>query len=115
MALHEKLTFSAIQLLGAGTGFAVAGDTEGEVDFWIDSSNYENTELISGADGATNYMTVQATYTAEEPVHVISVVLYGTRNSRDPTTRTRFSEQSVSENLVEGQSYTVRFVIHADI
>jgi len=115
MALHEKLTFTAIQLLGAGTGFAWAGDDEGQVDFWIDSSNYEDTELISGADGATNFMTVQATYTASEPVHIGLVVLYGTRNSRDPATRTRFSDQIVSEDLVEGQSYTVRFTIYADI
>jgi len=114
MTPHEQLTFAAIELLGTGSG-AVAGDDEGQVDFWTVSSNYVNTELISGADGTTNCMTVQATYTAPMATTVISVVLYGTENSRDVLTRTRFSQQTVSESLVQGQNYIVRFIICADI
>ena len=119
MTLNENIAKAIIQALGTGTGFPWIGDDEGQVDFWTAAgSNYQNTELVSGADGTTTYMKVVATWTAPETTTVTSVFLYGTSGSRETTTRTRLAEKDPldsSRTLEKGQGYSVFFSINAEI
>lgn len=116
MALNEGIAQAVIQALGSGDTFHSIGPDEGTIDFWTGEQHHEDVTLVSGADGTTNYVQVTATWTATEDTTVTALFLWGTKSSR--TDKIKFSSQTPiipSQVLLEGQTYTVNWTLHAEI
>lgn len=115
-SLETAITYSAIHAIGLGSGFFRLGTTEGEISFVTSAgkSYDESTSLVSGADGATTYLKVTASYTATAATVIADVELWGTRVNR--TQSNRFSiEAGVNQSLAGSQTYIVNWTLHADI
>ena len=117
MALKDGIANAIIQALGTGPGHPYIGDAEGQVDFFnAAGANYMPTVLQAGADGATTYTWIAATYIAPEATIVVTVALYGTTGGRGAGTRKQFAvESGVNQPLAKGEAYTVYFVTRGEI
>lgn len=113
-SLYEMILNDAMHALGVGTALYWAGTAEGLIYFeTLGGNSQQNTSLISGADGATNYLQITATYVAPEATTVETIYLVATKNSR--VHEHTWSEESVSQALSDSQSYIINWTIHADI
>ena len=112
-SLWEGILEDTMQALGEGTGFHWVGADEGRILFLADIWNERNTSLVSGADGATSYLQVTATYTAPEATSITQLLLQATSGGRVATAV--WSTEAVSQDLANGQDYIINWTIHADI
>lgn len=113
--LYIYLPQNIIKAVATGTMEYWAGNSEGLITFVFFAGHYSkvNTQLVSGGDGTTTYMKLSATYTAPLATTIMSLLLKGTKNSHvDETT---FSAKDVNQVLAAGQTYTINWILHADI
>lgn len=112
-SLVENILEDAMQALGEGTGFKWAGHSEGQMLFETAGYFPRDTSLVSGADGATNYFQVKATFTAPEATVVSHIRLYGSHSGR--TVFSLWSTEEVNQSLGLAQDYVIYWTIHADV
>ena len=114
-SLYINIAKAAIEALGTGSDFYWVGNSEGYINFYT-AAGYvqQTTTLFSGADGATTYMKVTATWTAPEATVVTDLRLRGSQGGR--TSSSLFSQKSgVNQSLLDSQDYIIYWSIHADI